>query len=43
LRLARCSGTDAKSWLNFQATYDLRVAENQAGKKIMRSVKPRAA
>ena len=43
LRLARYFGTDAQSWLNLQATYDLRVAEIEAGKAIDRAVKPRAA
>ena len=43
LRLARYFGTDAQSWLNLQATYDLRVAEIEAGKAIKREVKPRAA
>ncbi len=43
LRLARYFGTDAQSWLNLQAAYDLRVAELAAGKTIRRKVKPRAA
>lgn len=43
LRLARYFGTDAESWLSYQAMYELRHAEIQAGKKIMRTVKPRAA
>ena len=43
LRLARYFGTDAQSWLNLQAAYDLRVAEIEAGKAIERAVKPRAA
>ena len=43
LRLARYFGTDAQSWLNLQAAYDLRVAEIGAGKTIERKVKPRAA
>lgn len=43
LRLARYFGTDAQSWLNLQASYDLRVAEIEAGKAIDRAVKPRAA
>lgn len=43
LRLARYFGTDAQSWLNLQAAYDLRVAELKAGKAIKRTVKPRAA
>ena len=41
LRLARYFGTDAQSWINLQATYDLRVAELAAGETIERLVKPR--
>ena len=41
LRLARYFGTDAQSWVNLQATYDLRVAELAAGETIDRVVKPR--
>ncbi len=43
LRLARYFGTDAQSWINLQAAYDLRVAELEAGKTIDRVVKPRQA
>ncbi|HSB05881.1 MAG TPA: HigA family addiction module antitoxin [Thermodesulfobacteriota bacterium] len=43
LRLARYFGTDAQSWINLQAAYDLRVAELAAGKTIERQVKPRQA
>ncbi len=43
LRLARYFGTDAQSWLNLQAAYDLRIAEIEAGKTIEHEVKPRAA
>jgi addiction module HigA family antidote len=43
LRLARYFGTDAQSWLNLQAAYDLRLAEIEVGKIIERKVKPRAA
>ena len=43
LRLARYFGTDAQSWLNLQAAYDLWIAEIEAGKTIQREVKPRAA
>lgn len=43
LRLARYFGTDADSWLNLQMNYELRVAETTAGKRILRTVKPRAA
>ena len=41
LRLARYFGTDAQSWINLQAAYDLRVAELVAGETIERLVKPR--
>src|SRR4030066_760419 len=43
LRLARYFGTDAQSWINLQATYDLRVAELAAGVTIDRVGKPRGA
>jgi addiction module HigA family antidote len=43
LRLARYFGTDAQSWINLQAAYDLRVAELAAGETIERVVKPRRA
>ena len=43
LRLARYFGTDAQSWINLQAAYDLRVAELAAGRTIERAVKPRLA
>ena len=43
LRLARYFGTDAQSWLNLQAAYELRLAEIETGKAIERAVKPRAA
>ena len=41
LRLARYFGTDAQSWINLQAAYDLRVAELAAGETTDRVVKPR--
>ena len=34
LRLAHWFGTDALSWLNLQAAYELRLAEQQAGAEI---------
>ncbi len=43
LRLARYFGTDAHSWINLQAAYDLRVAELSTGATIVRAVKPRRA
>jgi addiction module HigA family antidote len=43
LRLARYFGTDARSWMNLQAAYDLRVAELAQAKKITSTIRPRAA
>ncbi len=43
IRLARYFGGDAKSWLNLQMAYDLRVAELASAKDISRQVKPRTA
>lgn len=43
LRLARYFGGDAKSWLNLQAEYDLKVAMAKAGQAIQREIEPRAA
>ena len=43
LRLARYFGGDARSWLNLQTVYDLRVAEIKSGKRIAREIKPAQA
>ena len=43
MRLARYFGGDARSWLNMQAAYDLRVAEIENAKRIEREVEPAAA
>ena len=43
MRLARYFGVDARSWLNLQAAYDLRVAEVANGKRIAREISPAAA
>jgi addiction module HigA family antidote len=43
MRLARYFGGDARSWLNLQAAYDLRVAEIASGKRISREISPAAA
>jgi addiction module HigA family antidote len=43
LRLARYFGGDAQSWLNLQASYDLKVAERDLGQTIASEVAPRAA
>ncbi|MBS0461041.1 MAG: HigA family addiction module antidote protein [Proteobacteria bacterium] len=40
-RLARYFGGDAVSWLNLQATYDLKTLPTRA--EIVRKVEPRAA
>lgn len=40
MRLARYFGGDARSWLNLQATYDLRLAEIANARKIEREVMP---
>jgi addiction module HigA family antidote len=43
LRLARYFGTDARSWMNLQMAYDLRVAELAQAKRITSTIRPRAA
>jgi addiction module HigA family antidote len=43
MRLARYFGGDARSWLNLQAAYDLRVAEIRNAKRIKREIAPAAA
>lgn len=43
LRLARYFGTSPEFWLNLQKSYELRVAEREAGPRIKRAVRPRAA
>ncbi len=43
MRLARYFGGDARSWLNLQAAYDLRVAEIENAKRIQREVEPAGA
>jgi addiction module HigA family antidote len=40
LRLARYYDGDARSWLNLQSIYDLRVAEIASQKKIEREMRP---
>lgn len=40
LRLARYFGTDAQSWMNLQAGYDLEVAAIALAERIEREVKP---
>lgn len=41
MRLARYFGGDARSWLNLQTAYDLRVTEIAHAREIERAVQPR--
>ena len=43
LRLARYLGTTPQLWLNLQTTFNLRVAETEAGGNIDSQVQPRQA
>jgi addiction module HigA family antidote len=43
MRLARYFGGDARSWLNLQVAYDLRIAEIAKAKRIVREITPVAA
>ena len=43
MRIARYFGGDARSWLNLQAAYDLRLAERANAKRIEREIVPVAA
>ncbi|MGO9995533.1 MAG: HigA family addiction module antitoxin [Steroidobacteraceae bacterium] len=40
MRLARYFGGDARSWLNLQTGFDLRVAEISSAKRIAREISP---
>ena len=40
MRLARYFGGDARSWLNLQTAYDLRIAEISNAKRTIREVSP---
>ncbi len=40
LRLARFFGGDAQTWLNLQAAFDLKTAEAEHWKEILRDVHP---
>lgn len=42
LRLARWFGTSPELWLILQKRYELRLAENEHGEEIRRTVKPRS-
>jgi antitoxin HigA-1 len=43
MRLARYFGGDARSWMNLQAAYDLRLAEIENAKRIEEEIIPAAA
>jgi addiction module HigA family antidote len=43
LRFGRFFGTSAQFWMNLQSNYDLKRAAAEAGKNIVRQVRPRAA
>ncbi|MGH6890749.1 MAG: HigA family addiction module antitoxin [Dongiaceae bacterium] len=43
LRLARYFGTSAEFWMSLQQTYELRRAEQEAGREIASRVRPPAA
>jgi addiction module HigA family antidote len=43
LRLARYFGTDAQSWMNLQARFDLALEQLAHGDEIDKTVHPRAA
>ncbi len=38
LRLSRWLGTSAKMWMNLQKLYELRLAKQQVGQKIKRTI-----
>lgn len=43
LRLARWLGTTPELWMNLQKNYELRLAINEHGEEIARTVRPRVA
>ena len=43
LRLARYFGTDAQSWINLQAHYELETARRKTESRVRAEVRPRAA
>jgi addiction module HigA family antidote len=43
LRLARWLGTSPQLWMNLQKNYELRLAIDEHGEEIERTVKPRQA
>ena len=40
LRLTRCFGGDAPTWLNLQSIFDLKIAEREKAKAIRAEVDP---
>ena len=42
LRLARYFNTTAQFWLNLQSSFDLKLAESEAGRKIAAEIRPLA-
>ena len=40
LRLSHYFGTTARIWMNLQVSYDLKMAEQEVGPKILKEVKP---
>lgn len=42
LRLGRWLGTGAELWLNLQKAYELRLAEQEKGEEIRRTISPRS-
>lgn len=40
LRLSRYFNTTPQFWMNLQSSYDLKIAEHEAGKKIEQEVHP---
>lgn len=41
LRLSQWLGTSAEMWMNLQKLYELRLAEQEEGEKIKRTIRPR--
>jgi addiction module HigA family antidote len=42
LRLGQWFGTGPELWLNLQKSYELRLAEQESGDEIKRSIRPRS-
>jgi len=43
LRLARYFGTSPQFWINLQSNYDLEVAQDAVGRRIVEEIKPHRA